>query len=214
MPQPDAFIPYHVPVPNRRPTPVLVLGILGIVLSSFTLLAHGFSLAMVMIILPDQRGVSVNPGDTRADLIWFAVQTIAAWLFYSVLLWASIAAIRLRLWAHAGMLRWAGLYLAWLGLETVVTAAWALPKAGAAAGTSGPTASAVFEQRMGYLLLAVSVTLAALYPIFVIVFMRKPHVRAAFGAAAGGHGSGTAPAPGGGPEGPLSLPPLAVRVEP
>ena len=30
MPQADAFIPYHVPVPNRRPTSVLVLGILAV----------------------------------------------------------------------------------------------------------------------------------------------------------------------------------------
>lgn len=178
LPPPDSFLPYEVPVPSRRPASVLALGIIGIVLASLTLLGGLVGLAFLILFQWFGPGMGVIFG-TPAERTWQVVQMIASWGFYSVLLWVSIAAIRLRPWARGGMVRWAGAYLSWLAVETCVVALWILPADAASAANAGGPATPFLDWG-AYAVLAITVLLSSVYPIAVIVFMRKPHVRAAF----------------------------------
>lgn len=183
------FIPYHVPTPSRRPTSVLVLGILGIVLSALVLISAGIMVIALAALSRSPLGGAFL-GDTPEERFWQVVQMIANWAFYSVLLWASIAAIRLRPWARAGLVRWAWVYLAWVAIETAVVALRVIPAATAATVTAtvtpsgGVVAPASPAERLApYIVLAVSAVFNVIYPILVIAFMRRAHVRAAFGEA-------------------------------
>src|SRR5687768_4980399 len=120
MSQADTLIPYHVPVPNRRPVSVLVLGIIGIVLASVVVLAYIVSGVMWVVMRGFASRTLTYGGPTGVEDAWEVVDAIASLFFYAVLFWVSIAAIRMRPWARLGMLRWAGAYLAWVAVATVV----------------------------------------------------------------------------------------------
>lgn len=210
----DVFLPYHVPTPSRRPTSVLVLGILGIVLSALVLISAGIMVIALVALSRSPLGGAFL-GGTPEGRFWQVVQMIANWAFYSVLLWASIAAIRLRPWARAGLVRWAWVYLAWLVIETAVAALWVLPVAGAAGTPAGATPVPVTpaERIVSYAVLAFSVVFNGAYPVLVLAFMGRRHVRAAFDEEAAGVAAAMPPmaalappaaagplaAPGGGP---------------
>jgi len=187
MRQADAFIPYQIPVPSRRPTSVLVLGVLGIVLASLTFFSVLVAIAMMIVarIFPSFAAVLAASGP---EVAWLVVQSIAAVAFCAVLLWTCVAAIRLRPWARVGLLRWAWVYIAWLAVETTIGAVWAIPASLKAAATATPTTpipaapatTVPPDAALEYIFLAISVVLNVIYPVFVLVYMRKPHVRDAF----------------------------------
>ena len=191
LPQPDAFIPYHVPQPSRRPTSVLVLGVIGIVISAIVLLMYVVAIA-ILIAFSNSLFNSAVFGASTDERVWKAVQWIASWTFHSVLLWASIGAIRLRPWARPGLVRWAWVYLVWIAIEAAIIAIWVLPSAAYDGSAAAPATMQPSELMAGYLALVISVVGSVIYPIFVIVFMGKPHVIAAFAAAAAAPDTSTA----------------------
>jgi hypothetical protein len=178
IPQAGAFIPYEQPVPSRRPASVLVVGILGIVVASIALAYLVLSLAL-LIVLSRQQGFGITMWLTPEQRVLDVVQMIASWGFHSVLLWASIAAIRLRPWARVGLLRWAGAYLGWLAADTAIRALWVIP-AVADFGARMRGGPATGQRVVAYGVLAVSVVASMIYPVLAIVVMRLRHVRAEF----------------------------------
>src|SRR5688572_10312231 len=100
IPLQPTLIAYETPVPPRRPTSVLVLGIIGIVLASLGLAGFVFTVGIAVFAL---RG-SVSIGD---GLRWPTAQMLLSLGFNVSLMWISVAAIRLRPWARVAWARWA-----------------------------------------------------------------------------------------------------------
>lgn len=159
------LIAYATPVPPRRPTSVLVLAIIGIVLASLGLLGFVFAASIMVFVM---RGdISMDGSRT-----WHIAQMLV-WLgFNGALMWICVAAIRLRPWARVAWARWAKAYILWTLVDFVVT----VVGISVYVDVNAP----VWQRSLPYLIAAVTVLLACVYPVFVLVYMRKRHVCAAF----------------------------------
>jgi hypothetical protein len=177
---PPPGIPYNQPhyemMPPPAPKSIMVLGIIGIVLASLSLLCRTINL-VVYAAMPDVREM---PTAT-----WEIIISIVSVAFAIVLLIAAIGVIRRAPWARTLILGWAAAYILLLIVELAVAIMYSVP-ATIEAQKNQPNATIQpgFEG-FAYCGATGAILLFLIYPIFVLVFMRKANVIAAFEGAAG-----------------------------
>jgi hypothetical protein len=124
----------------------------------------------------------VMRGDSAAALqAWAAIDSIISLALGVFCLTSSIGALRLRPWARKAWRTYAALYLVWLGLCLLINLAWKLPALmdQALGGRAGANADAA---RIGaYIGVIVVLGIAAIYPIVLLAYTKKPEIRSAFG---------------------------------
>lgn len=175
---------YYPPPVNPRPTSVTVLAIIGIVWAAILLLCNSVMLIPMFVELgvpdPVTAGIKADP----VAYGWSMATVVARVVLAIALLAGSIGALMLKPAGRAAMLfyAWAiiGISLADIVMSVLVT----FPIMRDALGGNPQLAPAVMGQQIGII---VGIVVALAYPIVVLVFMYKPHVKAAF-AGAGGTG--------------------------
>lgn len=176
---------YETRTAPARPTSVLVIGIIGIVYASFGLLGGVFQLVSIVVLLTlAKTAVAGVPGAEHYG--WNVVFGIGDTLLAATLLAGSIASVRLLRWGRRVMLYWAPAYLAWHVFQAAVQALVILPVAMASfnatavgpAGTPGP--APMFMSSMIYAGVIIGLVISAAFPICVLFFMTRPHVRESF----------------------------------
>lgn len=164
-------LPYAgVPPMYDRPTPrsIAVLSVIGIVVASLSLMCKSAN----VVLHTTNSAVAQQAGQ------WDFIDSVLSVVFAAVLLIASIHCIRRRPWARQLMLIWATFYLLFIVVDIVGACTWGVPHLIAQHRQKGQLPPG-FET--GAYIGAVGVLLAcAVYPIFVLVFMRKAEVIDAF----------------------------------
>lgn len=174
-------LPYGGGVAPRRPTSVTVLAIIGIVLAVLGLLGG------VCGTLPLFR--EPGPGATRNPVIeamranptymkFAIVSTVLGVLLTIYLLVACISALNLKRWARKGMILYAWLAILNAVVGLIVNAVLLLPILAPMLESTNPAERGGAYGGIGGGLCAGLV--GVVYPIFVIAFMNKPRVVAAF----------------------------------
>jgi hypothetical protein len=188
-PQPGPMIAYATPEPLERPTSLLVITIVGIIYAGLGLLYGVLSLASFALFMAYMRQ-QTGPLGASFQLGWNVTFVIGGMTLAGLLLWSSIAAMRMREAGRAWMLRWAWAYIAWkvfmLGTQALVI----IPAAMATAASSSSTAGAPAGPRMmsmppnARLFLYVgplfSLAVSLVFPAFVLSFMNRAPVRDAY----------------------------------
>src|SRR5687768_2873177 len=95
------LLSYHTPGPPRRPTSVLVFGIIGIVIAS---------LALLRVVLFISRTLMSDIAFLSALRFLSVAASLA---FHVALMWISIGLIGMRPAARMNAMRWGGAYICW-----------------------------------------------------------------------------------------------------
>jgi hypothetical protein len=158
------LLSYQTPGPPRRPASVLVFGIIGIVIASLALLR-----IVLFIVGALMSGIYSSSS--------FAFLSVAASLtFHIALLWISIGLIRMWPAARRNAVRWAVAYIAWTLVEMILFGWWM-------SITSGEYSLEHSLARAGRRIVRIlpGMAVVCIYPTLLIIFMRRRHVRDAFG---------------------------------
>ncbi len=163
---------------NPRPTSVTVLAIIGIIWAAILLLCNGF--AMIGLVMM-QSGLP-NPmfDEIRSNTFVWLVQIIVpvVGLINAVALMAgSIGALGLKPWGRSLMVIYAVVAIVIGLLNTVVTIVFLNPVMQRAIANDPNARAVAVGQQVGVYF---GIAAVLLYPIFVLVFMNKAHVKAAF----------------------------------
>jgi len=153
MPQPLAY--GYQPI---RPTSVTVLAVIGIILGSLGVLGTGCAV-MFMIGARQQFQNQI-----QAPLAWLAVSALIGVAMCVLLLASSIAALKLIAWGRKGMLAYAMVGIVMNVVNAVVNLIY----------MDSSKAAFMVGVALGGLVIGM------IYPVCVLVFMKKPHVVAAF----------------------------------
>jgi hypothetical protein len=191
--QPTApFIPYAVPTAPARPTSLLVLAIVGIILGGMAV--FGGIVAVVSFVV-SRAYPSAMSGIQQSG--WQLALAVVGLVVGAVQIWCCIGLIRMKPWARVAMIRCVCAYLVFLVFSTVVQVLVVVPQmvamfnanlatanpAGGGGGAVPPVFNSAISMSM-YFGAVIGLLVGAIYPTFVLVFMRRPNVLAAFEAAA------------------------------
>jgi hypothetical protein len=187
--QPGPPIAYATPEVSVRPTSVFVITIIGIVYASLGLLSGLLGLvsfAFFAVYMRRQAG----PFGAGFQLGWNLTFAFGGLLLAGLLLFASISAIRMREAGRVWVIRWAWAYIAWQVFTLAVQALVIMPAALAAAtsntggpGGTGTVAMPPSARLIMYVAPLVSLVVTVVFPVFVLAFMNRAHVRAAYDRA-------------------------------
>jgi hypothetical protein len=165
---------YQPPTPPRRPASVTTLAIIGIILGGLAVLCTPFSLVFYFVKFGPPNPVI---DATRNDPAWFGYTIVSltiGWIMGLVLLVSSIGALMLKEWARKGMLAYAWIAIVMVPITLVVNFVWLNAKLTAA--TAGNPGAAIGQKIGG----TIGPFVGLILPIFILIFMNKPHVKAAF----------------------------------
>ena len=197
---------YYPPPVNPRPTSVTVLAIIGIVWAALLLLCNSIALIPMFVELgvpdPVVAGIKADP----VAYGWSVASVVARVVLAIALLTGSIGALMLKPVGRAAMLFYAWAIIAISLADVVMSVLVLFPIMRNALGGNPQLASVVMGQQIGAI---VGILVAMAYPILVLVFMSKPHVKAAFAGTAAGAPAGAyyMPPPGAGFAGAYAPPP-------
>jgi hypothetical protein len=180
---------YHTPQPpNPRPISVTVLAIIGIVLGVLGVVCTPFALLPLVLDLPQepmQEALYAN----NLYVGWYYGSTVVGFLLSILLLAAAISALSLKPWARRGLIWYAWLAICLGAIGVVVALVTMLPLA-----QQQPADPAAAWGLWGGLIGGVCGGIIGLiYPVFVLIFMTRPHVVAAFEGESGYNDSPFAP---------------------
>jgi hypothetical protein len=176
------MIAYATPEAPARPTSAFVISIIGIVYASLGLLSGVFgvvSVVVILVIMRQQQGGAMFGGFKPGWNIMFALVGL---VLAALLLFASIAAMRMREAGRAWMIRWAWAYIVWQVFTLAVQALVIMPAALAAAGAGQPGTVAL-TPAMRLLMYAgpiFSLVVTLVFPVFVLAIMNRANVRDAY----------------------------------
>lgn len=160
------LLAYHTPSPNRRPTAVRVLAIVGIVLASLSLLSEASSVAVYVRYVP----LRLAPSVLRL------LQVLLPLILNAILLLLCIRAIRFQPGTPRAFVRWAWAYLGWIVLGYILNAMiWA-------SATMNDSGMRPLFVRV-LIMQAIYSAIRSVYPALILLYMRRPRVRAAFDPA-------------------------------
>lgn len=166
-------------VPPAKPTSVMVIGIIGIVLGSMNVICTPISL--IPFIVPTPAGT--NPGvdvmkSNSLLFAWIIIASILGTLLGAWLLANSIGSVMLKRWARKGMITYAWGAIALSLVGTAITLVAVVPQlmAQANGGTPEQKGAAIGGVIGG----VVGGLIGVILPIFILVWYRKPHVVEAF----------------------------------
>lgn len=194
MSYPPVPLPYATPMGNPRPTSVTVLAIIGIILGALGLLGGLCGLLPYVTSMPGKNPIVDMIKDRPVLYAWTVVSTVIHWGLAIVLLSSSIGALLLRPWARRGMVLYAVCSLILTVLGLIMFLALMVPMMSQLMSNSDP---ALRMGAIGGMVgEAVGILIGPIYPIFILVFMRRPHVLAAFGQAGPAEPAGPGQFPG------------------
>jgi hypothetical protein len=179
----EPFIPYATPVipAQERPTSVTVLAIIGISLSVLAFFGSACGLLQPLI----KTGPNPVADALTADHFlsrWTPVSTVLAMALALLEMLASIGCFLLQRWARMGLIAYSclalvfGLVAAWVNYAYVVPA---MQKAIGQMATGPGAPPPAFMQMMGGMTVGCGL-LGLVYPVCVLFFFNRPHVKAAF----------------------------------
>jgi hypothetical protein len=182
------MIGYATPEAPARPTSAFVISIIGIVYASLGLLSGVFgvvSVVVILVIMRQQQGGAMFGGFKPGWNIAFALGGL---VLAALLLFASIAAMRMREVGRAWMIRWAWAYIVWQVFTLAVQALVIMPAALAAAGAGGaggvgPMALPATARMFMYAGPILSLIVTLVFPVFVLAIMSRANVRYAYDRA-------------------------------
>lgn len=182
--------------PDPRPGVVRTLCIIGFVLSALSMLSPLQLLASFAVVRGARGSATTSPAIAmQAPLFeppllgWTIASGVIAIALGVWLLWASLAAWRMRPSGRRALLAYAVTMLVWTPIVQVIYATLVVPRLVDAMSAAWP-AGATGATRVSMLGGAVSgLVIALAYPICLVVFLRRPHVVAAYAAAGAGRAS-------------------------
>ena len=178
---PDNPIPYarqYEMGPPPRPLSISVLAIIGIILAAITLLGG------VCGLLSQLSGSAADPFSQAMQQsailkMWTVAGSVVGMLLAIVLLVGAIGALVLRPWARRAMVFYAAAEILLQAVGLVIFLTVTLPLLRPLMESTDSAA------RFGGAGIAIAAPLGTIlwmiYPIFVLIFMRKPPVKLAFG---------------------------------
>lgn len=183
--------PYSYQQPSGgRPTSVTVLAIIGIIWGALLLLCNVFGLIGAVAL---SAGTVTDPGMEALrenKLVWMSqmVMPVIGLIIAIVLIAGSIGSLMLKAWGRLAMIVYAVVAIVVGLLNAVVTLVYIAPtmKQNIPAGQNAEAFAAgqTFGMYCGILIVLA-------YPVFVLIFMNKPHVKAAFESGGATTGTGT-----------------------
>jgi hypothetical protein len=185
---------YYTPQASPRPTSVTVLAIIGIIWGALQLLCNAFGIfGLLMLDQLTAAGGGANPmADAMKDspgLMPILIGAVVVRLVLSlVLLAGSIGALSLKAWGRSAMLGYAWGIVVVTILETIVGLTMTLPAVKKHLPADPQLQQTMMAQQYGSVLCGP--ILGLIYPVFVLVYMNKPHVKAAFAGTGGTTGMG------------------------
>ena len=181
---------YYPPAPiNPRPTAVTVLAIIGIIWGALMLLCQGFGL--LPMLLGDLAGPNPVLEEIRKDPVartWSIVGPVIGLALGFVLIVGSIGALTLKPWGRHAMLLFAAVDVVLAIVNGVIAITVMNPiTAKVMGGQFGQNTNVFAAAQHGGAIFGILVVLT--FPICVLIFMTRPHVKAAFNAAGSGAGA-------------------------
>jgi hypothetical protein len=158
-----AIAPGGVSLGSTRPMPATVFGILNIIFGGFALLCSPVSLIGVFA---TQQLIQYAP----PYKIWLMIGAVVGIFAGGWLLASGIGLLKIKKWALAGSYVYAWFAIVWGIVGTAMNAV--------ALATDMVTMSR--EAMPGFIGGMIGGTVGLVYPILMLVFLRKPHVRNAF----------------------------------
>lgn len=206
---PGPYLPYggYAPVANPRPTTVTVMAIIGIIWGSLLLICNGFGLVPYLGVNlgpnPVLERLSREPAAYATELGSVVVQLAGS----LILLVGSVLALSLKPLGRRLMLLYGGIGVTVAVVRAILVFTIVLPVMQQNIPAGSP-------QQVGYNIgMAFGLLMILVFPVLVLIFMNKPHVKSAFAGLAppGGYG-----APGYGPGGypPQGYPPQQGNFPP
>ncbi len=200
---PQGYVPGYatpgVPVASPRPTSVTVLAILGIIFGGFGTLCSPFALIPFFMEMPGPKNPVMEAMKDDGTLMgWTIGSTLLGWVMAIVLLSASIAALKLKEWARKTLAIYAVAAFVTGAISLVFTLAVMNPKMAEIIGND-PAAKSAMAMQTVFSLIGFAVGL--IFPAFLLFYMTRPHVKAAFaGMAPAAQAGYTPPGYGGYPQ--------------
>ena len=175
MSPPPTPLGYQGPTPavQLRPTSVTVLAIIGIILSGLGVLCGPFALLPYVTTMGPPNPIVDAVKKAHALMVWMFGSSLLSWLVSLLLLICAIGSLLLKRWARSGMLVYAIISIAMGLIGLVVSITWAFPAMQRAISGAGGSTGGLIGGLIGGVL-------GLIYPVFVLVYMRKPHVIEAF----------------------------------
>jgi hypothetical protein len=179
---PAQYVPGYatpgVPVGSPRPTSVTVLAIIGIILGGIGTLCTPFALIPLVMDMPGPKNPVIQAmKDDGTLMAWTLGSSLLGWVMAIVLLSASIAALKLKEWARKALVFYAAAAFVINTISLVFTLAVLNPKMAALIGNDPATKSAMAMQSVFTL---IGFVIGLIFPAFVLLYMTRPHVKAAF----------------------------------
>ena len=179
MTQPPVNPQYYTPPPPGsvgRPTSVLVLSIIGIIVSAYGILCAPLGVAFLFVNM-GMPNPAIDQIKNNAFLFNYTVVGTALGFIMSVLLLVcSIGAITLKPWARKGLLVWAGITIVTVLIGFVVTVGYILPNMAPPANTPQSRGAAIGGMIGGI----AGGLIQLILPVLILIFMTRPRVVAAF----------------------------------
>jgi hypothetical protein len=179
---------------NPRPTSVTVLAIIGIVWGAIMIPCNAITLIPFLGNLSAQDPVM---SAIRADPVaygWSVGSTVARVVLAVVLLAGGVGALMLKPAGRSGMLLYARVMIVLAVVDALMGVLVLFPIARNALSGNPQLASMLIARQVGAVF---GIVIAMAYPILVLAFLNKAHVKAAFaGAGAGSYSPPHAAPPG------------------
>ena len=177
--------PYYAPAQvDPKPTSVKVLAIIGIIWGALQLLCSSISivgvLAMQSLVKASGQPNPVADALAAKPMLMTALVAVAIVrvVLSLTLLVGSIAALSLKAWGRSAMLAYSWALIAVTIIEFVVSITMMLPAVQQSAPSDPQMRQQMMAQQYGSMFCGPAIAL--IYPIFVLVYMNKSHVKAAF----------------------------------
>ena len=183
MTEPAPSVEYATPSPGEpRPTSVNVLAGLGILFGALMVLCKPAGLAMQLFVtIPGPPNPMIDLFRNDPTLRAFALASgLTGTLISLLLLISSLGSLALKQWGRTGMLGFAALAVLATIVEQGVAAAVVGPEVERAMRQSGVQQPPGIAWMSGWVGLVIALVLRLWYPVLVIYYFTRPHVKAAF----------------------------------
>jgi hypothetical protein len=165
-------------VASPRPTSVTVLAILGIIFGGFGTLCSPAALIPFFLDMPGPKNPVMEAMKSDGTLMaWTLGSTLVGWIMAIVLLSASIAALKLKEWARKTLAIYAVAAFVTGAINLVFTLTVMNPKMAEIIGNDPAAKSAMAMQTVFTL---IGFAIGMIFPAFLLFYMTRPHVKAAF----------------------------------
>jgi hypothetical protein len=183
---PQPVIQYETPAVPEKPASILPISIIGISLGGLTLLLRILGLAGAIVTMAMTSRMAGMPNFGSEYQVFQIVSSLIFAAFAALLLTASIGCLRMKEWGRAWLVRYAILYPIALLLEIVASVFVMVPamtKMMSTVSPGGPPPPARMGSYMAGAMvgsLAIQMVVLLILPVFILVMLRRPEVKAAF----------------------------------